>query len=334
MRFANPSALNLIWLIIGVGLFFIWAYKHRKKVLAKFANEEVLSALTASFSAKKHRFKIFILTLALVAIMIALMRPQWGFEWKEVKRQGVDIFIALDVSKSMLAQDIKPSRLERAKFAIKDLVKKLQGDRIGLISFAGTAFIQCPLTIDYSAFLFVLDGLGIDTIPRGGTSISSALKEAVDGYEGGLKKYKALIVITDGEDHEGDPLKLAEQAKEEGINIFTIGIGTEEGELIQVINDKGERVFLKDKSGNVVKTRLNEGVLKQIALKTEGSYVRATSLDFGLEWIYDKKISKMEKKELTGKMAKFFDERFQIPLIIALLLIVLDTVVTVYKKEG
>ncbi|MBU1121994.1 MAG: VWA domain-containing protein [Candidatus Omnitrophota bacterium] len=333
MRFVNLGAINLIWLVIGVGVFFIWAYQYRRKRLRRFADQQALNKIVLSFSLKKYSLKVVVLLIGMTFIVIALIRPQWGFQWREIKRKGVDILIAVDTSKSMLAQDIKPNRLERSKLAIKDLVTKLEGDRVGLISFAGTAFLQCPLTLDYSGFMFVLNDLGVDTIPRGGTSISSALKQAIAGYQGGQKKHKALIVITDGEDHEGDPLKLIEEAKKEGINIFCIGIGTKEGELIPLVDDQGKRIFLKDKSGNVVKTRLNESLLQEIALKTGGSYIQATPLDFGLNLLYDKKISKMEKKELASKLTRFYEERFQIFLLLALIFLILEMFITTYKNE-
>ncbi|UCD16054.1 MAG: VWA domain-containing protein [Candidatus Omnitrophota bacterium] len=334
MRFGNLSALHWLWVIVGVGIFFVWAYKHRRKLLMRFAHQQVLGQISLSFSLKKYRLKAILLVTAIFFLLIALLQPQWGFHWREVKRKGVDILIAVDVSKSMLAQDIKPNRLERSKLAIKDLVKKLKGDRIGLISFAGTSFLQCPLTLDYPGFLFILEDLGVDTIPRGGTSISSALREAIGGYEGGEKKHKVLVLITDGEDHEGNPLKLVEEAEKEGINIFCIGIGTQEGELISIVNDKGKKSFLKDKNGNVVKTRLNQEILQKIALKTGGSYLKATPLNFGLNLIYDKKISKMEKKEFTGKMAKFYEERFGVFLFLALCLLILEFFITTYQDES
>ncbi|MBN1520954.1 MAG: VWA domain-containing protein, partial [Candidatus Aureabacteria bacterium] len=227
----------------------------------------------------------------------------------------------VDTSKSMLAQDVKPNRLERAKLAIKDFIKHLQGDRIGLIAFSGEAFLQCPLTVDYNGFLLSLDSLSVNSITRGGTSISQAIKEAIKSYEGGFKKYKVLIMITDGEDHEGAPLKAAEDAKKEGIKIFCIGIGTPEGELISVEDEKGNKTFLKDSQGNVVKTRLDETTLQKIALATGGSYVRSGATEFGLDMIYDKKLSKMEKRELESKLAKQFEDRFQIPLALAFLLL-------------
>jgi len=261
------------------------------------------------------------------------MRPQWGFHWEEVKRTGVDIVIALDTSKSMLSEDVKPNRLQRSKLAIKDLVRNLKGDRIGLIAFSGSAFLQCPLTVDYGGFLLSLDDVGIDTIPKGGTSITSAIKEALRSYEGGQKKYKVLIVITDGEDHEGDPVQAAEEAKKEGISIFCAGIGTQEGDLIPVVDESGQKAFLKDEQGAVVKSRLDENSLQKIALGTGGVYVRATNTEFGLDLIYRDRISKMEKRELQTKMNKHYEERFQIFLWLVLFLLVIEPFIN-DKKEA
>lgn len=311
----------LFWLLPALILFFIRAHKKRKRDMENFADAELLHQLSRSVNKKGRTLRIVCILIGVFLIIMSLIRPQWGFEWQEVKRSGLDILIAIDTSKSMLAEDVKPNRLERSKLAVKDLIKKLRGDRVGLIAFSGSAFLQCPLTVDYSGFLLSLNDLSTDTIPKGGTSITGAIRAALDSYEGGMKKYKVLVIITDGEDHEGTPLDLAEEAKEKGIKIFTIGIGTKGGELIPVTDAAGSRIFLKDRSGNVVKTRLDEDTLQKIALNTGGSYVKATGAEFGLELIYDEKLSKMEQREIENKMIKKYDEKFQIPLIIALIII-------------
>ena len=297
-----------------------------------FAQKDLLNELTGPLDRKKQRMKTVVVLVSVLMIIIALIRPQWGFEWQEVKRSGLDILIAIDTSNSMLAEDVKPNRLERSKLAVKDLIKKLRGDRVGLIAFAGSAFLQCPLTVDYSGFMLSLDSIDVETIPKGGTSLTSAIKTALDSYEGG-KKHKILVIITDGEDHEGNLVELAEKAKEKGIKIFTIGIGTKEGELIPVTDESGNVSFLKDKKGNVVKTRLDEATLQKIALNTGGSYVKATSTEFGLDLIYEEKLSKMEKREIEDKMVKKYKERFQIPLFIALLLLCIEPFIRERKKS-
>ncbi|MCK9429684.1 MAG: VWA domain-containing protein [Candidatus Omnitrophica bacterium] len=325
MRFASPDfSFGFIVIIIILILFYFWAVKLRKAALERFAQKELLEELLSRLDYKKRFLKNCLVILAISLMFFALMRPQWGFHWEEVKRKGVDILIALDTSKSMLAEDVKPNRFERSKLAIKDLLRNLKGDRIGLIAFSGNAFLQCPLTLDYGGFLLSLDNTGIDTIPKGGTSLTSAIKEALRSYEGGQKKYKVLIVITDGEDHEGNPVEASEEAKKEGIKIFCIGIGTKEGELIPVTDESGQKIFLKDAQGNVVKSHLNEIDLQKIALNTGGVYVRATNTEFGLNLIYKERIAGMEKRELEAKMNKHYEERFQIFLWLALFLLVVE----------
>jgi len=324
MRLAAVNFVFGFFILLGLVLFYSWAAKGRKIALEKFAQKELLGELLSRFDARKRLLKVSLIILAIFFMLFALLRPQWGFQWEEVRRKGVDILIALDTSKSMLAQDVKPSRFERSKLAIKDLVRNLKGDRIGLIAFSGSAFLQCPLTVDYGGFLLSLDNTDINTIPKGGTSITSAIKEAFRSYAGGQKKYKVLVVITDGEDHEGDPEQAAQEAKNEGIKIFCIGIGTKEGELIPVTDESEQKSFLKDNQGNVIKSHLDETSLQKIALNTGGVYVRATNTEFGLDLIYRDRIAKMEKKELEAKMNKHYEERFQIFLWVALFLLVVE----------
>ena len=298
----------------------------------RFADKSLVGSIAPAAVFKRKIAKMITLTAAISLLVFSLARPQWGFEWKESKFKGLDILITMDVSKSMLATDVKPNRLERSKFAVKDLVKKLNGDRIGLIAFAGTAFLQCPLTIDYNGFLLTLDDLGVNTIPRGGTNIGSAIREAIGVLKGQNKKYKTLIIITDGDDLEGDPMKAAKEASDEGIKIYCVGVGTFEGALIPAVDERGSRGWIADKSGNVVKTTLNEELLKNIAISTGGSYVRATQSDFGLVLLYDKSISKLEKKDIEGKASKQYQERFQYFLGLAVLLLLIEPFIPEKKR--
>lgn len=324
MRLANPFLLLGVLIIIILALFYAWTFISARKKLENFAQSELLRELLLMVDYRAKRLKVVIILLAAILGTFALMRPQWGFRWEQVRRKGLDILIALDTSKSMLAEDVLPSRLERSKLAIKDLVKDLKGDRIGLIAFSGSAFLQCPLTIDYGGFLLALENINAESISTGGTSLSSAIKEALKSYEGGQKKYKVLVIITDGENHVGDAVGFAERAKKEGINIFCIGIGSKEGELIPLTDEKGQKAFLKDSEGNVVKTRLDEALLQRIALAADGAYVRSTNAEFGLDLLYKERLSKMEKRELESRMNKHYEERFQLFLLPALLLLVLE----------
>lgn len=334
MKWGAPF-LRILLLLVPVAVLFFWlAERMRRKALERFADSRLTAEIAVSRDSRKVRIKQWIFVSALLFAVIALMRPQYGYGWREVKRQGLDILIALDTSKSMLAQDVLPDRLQRSKLAITDLVKELGGDRIGLIAFSGTAFLQCPLTVDYSGFLLSLKDVGVDTIPIGGTSISSAIYAAISSFEGGEGKHKILIIITDGEDLEGGVEKAVMKAKSEDVMISCVGIGSAEGDLIPVNNGNGGTAFLKDPAGKVVKTRLNEDVLESIAVSTGGMYVRSTGAEFGLDLIYERKLAGLEKQEFESRMEKLYKERFQIPLGVALLLLLLEPLIGDRKKGG
>lgn len=332
MRFGALYMLAWLWLVPAAWLFFAWALRARKKALERFGGAGT-GEITRSYNPARRRLRDALVMMAIFFMVLALIRPQWGFKWQEVKRQGLDILIALDTSNSMLAEDVKPNRLERAKLAIKDFVKKVKGDRIGLIAFSGTAFLQCPLTADYGGFLLTLEDVDADTIPVGGTSISRAIYTALSSYEGGAKQYKVLIIITDGEDLEGGVSEAIEKAKAEKVMISCVGIGTSEGELIPLKGEAGKKGFLKDSQGNVVKTRLDEETMKKIALDTGGVYVKSTAVDFGLDLIYDQKLSKMEKQDFESKMEKQYNEYFQWPLAVAFILLLVEPLIGERKRE-
>jgi len=321
MKFADFQMIHFIWLVTFMGLFLIWKKGKKELLREKFADKKLLDELSDNLFKQNEWLQIILVLLISAFSVFALMRPQWGFQWQEIKREGLDVLVAIDTSKSMLTDDVKPNRLERSKLAVKDLVKKLEGDRIGLIAFSGTGFLVCPLTIDYQGFLLTLDNINSGTIPQGGTSISTAIREGIRSSKNAEGKNKVMVIITDGEDLEGNVAELAKEAAEKGIKIFTIGIGTTEGELIRVPNRQGEYEFVKDKDGNFVKSRLNEKLLQEVALITKGVYVQATGAQFGLEYIYDNYLSKMEKHEIKATMEKRFYDRFQIPLAIAFFLL-------------
>jgi Ca-activated chloride channel family protein len=322
----------LVFATVLVVVFYLSVMRRRRVLMERFADKQLLGGITPTVSAARKIWKIVLTASALLLCIFALARPQWGFEWQEIKRTGLDMLIAVDVSKSMLATDVKPNRLERTKLAIKDLVKKLNGDRIGLIAFAGTAFLQCPLTIDYNGFLLTLDDLNTETIPRASTSISSAIKEAIEVFKGPEKKFKVLVLVTDGEELEGNALAAAGEAAQAGVRIYCIGVGTAEGDLIPAINEQGERAYLADRQGQAVKSRLNEDLLKRIAVASGGGYVHATQSDFGLILLYDKVISKLEKHELESKMKKHYQERYQIFLGIAVALLLIESLFSERKR--
>ncbi|OGX39493.1 MAG: hypothetical protein A3G91_03635 [Omnitrophica WOR_2 bacterium RIFCSPLOWO2_12_FULL_50_9] len=333
MRFAQPFLLHLLWGVLILGVFLYGRIAYHKKILHRFSQEHLWNAIVPFFRRARLAGKYIMLTGVLAFSVLGLARPQWGFKWEEIKRQGLDILVAVDTSKSMLTQDVKPNRLERTKLAVQDLIKKLKGDRIGLIAFAGDAFMICPLTVDYGGFLLSLNDLNVETVPRGGTNLSRAIAEALRGYDHVLNKYKVIVMITDGDNLEGDPLVQARKAKEMGIKIYCIGIGTQDGELIQFASESGEAEFLKDREGNFVKSRLNEKLLQEIALSTGGVYVRASGAAFGLDLIYGQELARLERREIEGRKEKRYYDRFQIPLAMAFLLLFAETWLTTRKTR-
>jgi Ca-activated chloride channel family protein len=227
----------------------------------------------------------------------------------------------------MLADDIKPNRLQAAKREINDLINVIDGDRVGLVAFAGTAFLQCPLTLDYGAFNLFLDDINTNLIPVGGTSFGEAIKKSMSAFSSKLKKHKAIVLITDGEDHQGNAMEMAKAAKEQGIVIYTVGVGKKEGAYIKLKDGKGNETLLKDREGQVVKTRLDEVLLNKIALETGGAYTPAYGIQWGLANIYTNIIGNMEEKQLGGRKIKLYENRFQIPLFIAIILITLESLI-------
>ncbi len=323
-RFAYPHLLYLLLLIPVLIVFFIYAFRQRKKALAIFGNLALVEKLTQSVSEKRRVWKTVLIIVAIGLLVLALARPQLGTKLQTVKREGQDIIIALDVSLSMTAQDIQPSRLEKAKHEISSLIDKLQGDRIGLIAFAGKAFVQCPLTLDYGATKMFLDIIEPDLIPVPGTAIGEAIQKAIDSFVEKERKHKVLILITDGEDHIGKPLDMAKAAAKEGVVIYSVGIGSLKGVPIPLQDSRGNRTgFKKDRNGEVVMTKLDELTLEKIALETGGKYYRASPGEVELDKIYDD-ILKMEKKALASQQFAQFEDRFQILLGMALFLLVLE----------
>ncbi len=309
MRFAEPLYLYLIVLIPLLIGFMIWAEKKRKMLSAQFVDASLLSRLISPGAVGQRRRKIRLLIWGLVFLMIALAQPRWGFQWQDLKQRGVDIIVALDVSNSMRATDIKPSRLDRAKHKVADLLRMLRGDRVGLVAFAGTSFLHCPLTLDYQAAEMFLGALDTDLIPLQGTALGHAIETSINAFSTMEKKSKAILLITDGEDHEGTVLKAIQLAQKEGVKIFVIGIGQEEG--VPVPDPMG-RGFKRNRSGEIVLSKINEPLLEKIAVDTGGTYVRSVHGDMDLRTIYLEQIQQsMEKKELKSSRRKRWTERFQ-----------------------
>jgi Ca-activated chloride channel family protein len=324
MQFGNPASFWLLALTPVLAVFLVWAFRARRRALERFASQPLLQRLAKSVRPVARRWKAVLIVTVVTLAALALTQPRWGFEWREVKHKGVDVLVLLDVSKSMLTEDVRPNRLTQAKYAVQDLLEKLRGDRIGLVAFAGTAFVQCPLTVDYEAFRLTLKDADTRIIPRGGTAIGTAIRTALKAFEAGEGRDRAIVLITDGEETESDALAAADEAAKAGVKMYAIGVGTAEGELIPVREDGKPMEFLKDREGSVVKSRLDEEALKQLALKTGGIYVRSAAGDFGIDTIYEKGIAQLQRREYEARLQKQYFERFQWPLSFAFALLVVE----------
>jgi len=328
MRFNDPALLkHLLWLIPALTAFCLWAAHSYRKQSIRFADEEMLPKITASNAGKRRAIKILLDIIAIMLMVIAIARPQWGLAWQQKTAEGLDILFAVDLSKSMLAQDVSPDRLSYTKQEIRDFVGRLKGDRVGLIGFAGDSFLFCPLSSDYSGFSLALDNTTVGSVPRGGTHIASVVKEAIKTFSWALTEQKILILISDGEETEGDVKKAAEAARQANIEIDCIGIGTPEGSAVVYTDGNDEKATLKDESGNTVISKLGEDTLKAIAEATGGVYVRADKAEFGLEKIYEERLSKLKKRQGDETLSRSYREQFQYPLALAFILIFISTAI-------
>ena len=335
MKFAQP-----LWLLAGLiaCAALVWRYRRfdaRQRVeLAKFASAGLIAQLTASVSPARRHIKRALVIAGVACLAVALARPLAGFRWEEARRQGLDLMFAVDTSKSMLAQDVKPDRLTRAKMAVEDLLGKMDGDRVGLVAFAGNAFLQCPLTLDYDAFRQSLAALDTKIIPRGGTDIASAIRETQAALEGNGNNERILVLLTDGEDLEGSALDAARAAAKNGLKIFTVGVGSTSGELVSVESESGETQFVKDSSGQLVRSRLDETMLKQIAETTGAMYQPLGQQGQGLETIYSQGLAKFTRHELASRMQKVYLERFQWPLALGWLCLVVEPLIGIRRRQS
>ena len=311
-------------LLFLVPLFFV-AYAvmgyFRKRRIRKFGDAALVNALMPSVSSSKGWVRVTLFALAFFFFVIGLSRPQIGAKLKERKTKGVEIMIALDVSNSMMAEDYSPNRLERAKLAISSLVDKLRDDRIGLVVFAGTSFVQLPVTTDYASAKMFLNSIDTGSIPIQGTALGDALMTCIRSFSTQSERSRAIIIITDGENHEDDPVAVARQAAEMGIKVFAIGVGSPEGKPIPY---EGE--LLKDKDGNIVVSRLDEKVLREIASAGKGAYVHAGMSEFGLNPIVDD-IKRMDDEMFNSVVFEEFDEQYMYFFAIALVLLVVEMLV-------
>jgi len=324
MNFANGQVL---WLLLFIPpllvVFFWWAVRERQRLMTKFIQARLLPGLISGVSPTRQKVRFVLITTSFALLIIALARPQWGFAWEESKQKGLDIVVAIDTSKSMLAEDITPNRLQRAKLAALDLMQQAKSDRLGLVAFAGGAFLQCPLTIDDNAFKQSVETLDVNIIPQGGTALAEAISTALAAFKEG-DNFKVLVLFTDGEDNDENALEAAQAAAKEGMKIFTIGIGTADGELLRVKDAKGRIDYIRDGDGNVVKSRLNEGLLQQIAGATEGGFYLPLRGAKTIDTLYEKGLAPLPKSEGQEKLVKRFHERYHWPLAGAIVLLLVE----------
>ena len=331
-RFGNSQYLYfLIAIPVLLALLFVVFYV-RKKAIRRFGEDKVISELMPAASAGRLVLKYVIVLLALTMLIIGIARPQFGSKLKEIKREGVEIIIALDVSNSMMAEDIQPNRLERAKQAISKLVDRMVNDRIGLIVFAGDAYIQVPITTDYVSTKLFLAAVATDIAPKQGTAIGSAIELGMKSFTPQAESSKALIIITDGENHEDDAIQSAKAAVEKGVIVHTIGIGDPDGAPIPVYSSTGQKSFRKDRQGNTVISKLNERMLQQIAAAGNGVYVRSSDTRIGLDAIFDE-INKMDKQEIDAQIYSDYEERFQYLFGMGFLLLLIDFLILDRKNR-
>ena len=335
----NDKALWLLFVVPAVLLpAYIWCFWQKLRALRVLASSEMLRKINNSVSLKKQLVKAFLLLASFVSIVVALTEPRWNPQTQKIKRRGRDICILLDTSRSMLAEDIKPSRLERSKIAIADLLETLAGDRIAIVTFAGNSVIKCPLTQDYAFVRMALADITTESTSRGGTMIGDAIRKAAEEvFDKRSREYKDIILITDGEEHEGYEsfaVQAAERAATEGIRIIAVGLGDEnEGSRIPITGPNGEKTFLKY-NGEEVWSKLGADLLRNTVYVTDGgkylSVEPGTDLDLGQ--IYENLIASAEKRELESATIRKYDEKFQIFVALALVLLVSEVLISERKK--
>ncbi|OIP02319.1 MAG: hypothetical protein AUJ98_01675 [Bacteroidetes bacterium CG2_30_33_31] len=336
-RFENTDYLYLSAIVILLYILWFSIKIINNKTLNKFGEEKLITQLINGLSPRKKAFKFLLINLSIIIISIALANPQLGSKMEKIHRRGADLIIAIDISNSMLAEDIKPNRLTRAKMAISKLIDKLQGDRIGIIVFAGDAYTQLPITTDYGAARMFLASVSTDYINKQGTSISSAINLARETFKSDKsfkesKKNKAIIIITDGEDHEDGAIDAAQEAKNEGIAIYTIGMGLESGAPIPIYKNGIQQSYKKDNEGNTIITKLNDEILKKISSASNGIFIRANSNNVGLDKVFST-INKMDKTEIDTRTFKDYEGWFQIFVLAAIILLTLEAIVTERKGK-
>lgn len=324
--------MYLVFITVALVIFLLLVERIYRKLSSRFADTEMIPKLTSSDIGKRRAVRIAFDIIAVIFIGLALARPQWGLSWRQKTAEGLDILFAVDLSKSMLAADIEPDRLSYAKRQIEDFVEHLSGDRVGLIGFSGSAFLFCPVTSYYKGFFLTLDEMNTNSLKRGGTSIEAAIEEAMKAFKWAAAEQKILILVSDGEQTEGDAAAAADAAKKADVQINCIGVGTSEGSAI-TYSDEGKAITVTDKNGRVVRSKLDEAALKALAEKTGGIYVHAGKDGFGLEKIYEERLAGLKKRQAQELLLRSYKEQFQYPLVVAFLALFISTAIIMTGKK-
>jgi Ca-activated chloride channel family protein len=332
MTFGAPQWLWGLLLIPLLIALFVRAEQRGFKRLQEFVSSRLLPQLAGTVNRPRRILRFALQLLGLALAIVSLAQPRWGYTFEDVKRKGLDLLIAVDTSRSMLSNDVQPNRLDRVKLAIQDLINQLQGDRVGLIAFAGRAFLQAPLTIDYEAVVEALNDLDTKTIPEGGTNISSAIAVATQSFGKSAMGNRALVIFTDGEELSGDAVKTAKESADAGVRIFTVGVGTPQGSLIPVTGDDGQTTFVKDSAGQVVKSKLDDKRLREIAQATGGFYLHLENGPRTMQQIQNEGLAKMQAAEMDVRLSRRPIERYEWPLGAALIALALSILIPERKR--
>jgi Ca-activated chloride channel family protein len=328
MRFEHPEFLILAAILVpAVGLLIAWAERRQRQILGRLGNSALIARLTESVNWSGRHWQAFLRLAGLALLLVALARPQWGTETQEVDQEGLQVVVALDVSQSMLAEDIAPNRLERAKLEIADLTEKLSGDEVGLVLFSGASFLQVPLTTDYATALNYLESAGPGLISRPGTVIGEAIRTATEAFDDKLPSQKVLVLMTDGEDVETDPLAAAREAADQGVLVYAIGFGTPQGSPVPETDQFGRVVgYKQDANGSPVLSRMDEETLRGIAEETGGRYFRASADGRELDLLLAE-IAMLQRAQLDSRVTVRHIERYQIFLGLGLAALVISELI-------
>lgn len=331
LRWEHSWAFYLLAALPVLVALFLWFSYQRKKSFQKFADSHLIKRLAIGMPLHKHEVKFSLVLLAVASLSIAIANPKLGSKLEEVKREGIDIMVALDLSRSMNATDVTPSRLEKAKLFVGKLINELKGDRIGLVIFAGNAYVQMPITTDYAAAILFLESIDSEIVPRQGTAIGEAIRLSMESFSDESETNKAILVISDGENHEGDAIEAAKKAKAEGLLVYTVGVGTERGSPVPLKRNGVQYDFQRDKQGNIITSKMNSEMLQEVATAGSGDYFELESAREAAE-LLNKELGKLEKQELEARVFTDYEDHFQIFIGICLLLLIIDWMIS-YRRN-